>query len=150
MGQSLVKNYIHIVFSTKYRNPLIYPPYEYELHNYLDGICRNLECLPIAVGGYTDHIHILCMLSKKIALMNLIERIKSHSSKWMKTKDDSLKNFYWQNGYGVFSVDPKGVNRVAAYINNQHGHHYKKNFQKEYLNLLNKNKVTFDERYIWK
>ena len=71
MGQSLVKNYVHIVFSTKYRQPLIQPPYEAELHGYLGGICKNLECHPIQIGGYTDHIHILCMLSKKIALMKL-------------------------------------------------------------------------------
>ena len=95
MGQSFVINYIHIVFSTKYRQKLIYPSYEKELHNYISGICRNMECLPLAVGGYTDHIHILCMLSKKIALMELVEKVKSHSSKWMKTKDESLKNFYW-------------------------------------------------------
>jgi REP element-mobilizing transposase RayT len=75
MGQSLVKNYIHIVFSTKNRQPLIHPPVEEELHTYLGGICNNLDCTAIKVGGYTDHIHILCMLSKKIALIKLIEEI---------------------------------------------------------------------------
>lgn len=85
MGQSLVKNYLHIVFSTKYRQPFIYEPVEQELHAYLGGICKNLECHPIKIGGYIDHIHILCMLSKKIALMKLLEEVKSHSSKWMKT-----------------------------------------------------------------
>ena len=69
MGQSLVKNYIHIVFSTKHREPLIDESIENELHAYLGGICKNLECTPIKIGGYSDHIHILCMLSKKIALM---------------------------------------------------------------------------------
>ena len=68
MGQSLVKNYIHIVFCTKYREPLIHPPLESELHSYLAGICNKLECHPVIVGGYTDHIHILCMLSKKNSL----------------------------------------------------------------------------------
>ena len=72
MGQSLVKNYIHIVFSTKHRAPTIAPPHEEELHNYPGGICKNLECQPIKVGGFTDHVHILCMLSKKIALMKLL------------------------------------------------------------------------------
>jgi putative transposase len=98
MGQSLVKNYIHIIFSTKHRQPIILPEYENELHSYLGGTCKNLDCQPIKVGGYTDHIHILCMLSKKIALMKLLEELKSHSSKWMKTKDELLKNFYWQDG----------------------------------------------------
>ena len=80
MGQSLVKNYLHLVFSTKHRQPLIHPPVEAELHAYLGGICNRLECQCIKVGGYTDHIHILCMLSKKIALMKLVEEVKSHSS----------------------------------------------------------------------
>jgi putative transposase len=95
MGQSLVKNYLHIVFSTKHSQPLIHKPYNEELYNYLGGICRDLECYPVIVGGHIDHVHILCMLSKKIALMKLLEEVKSHSSKWMKPKAESLANFYW-------------------------------------------------------
>lgn len=149
MGQSLVKNYIHIVFSTKHREQLIQPPYEEELHGYLGGICNNLDCPAIKVGGYTDHVHILCMLSKKIALMKLLEEIKSHSSKWMKTKDDKLQNFYWQDGYGAFSVNPSEVDTVIAYIANQHEHHVQKTFQDEYRAFLKKYKVEYDERYVW-
>src|ERR1700733_4463276 len=104
MSQSLVKNYIHIVFSTKYRQHLIHETVEEELYAYLGGVCKIFECNPIKIGGFTDHVHILCMLSKKIALMELLEEVKSHSSKWMKTKEDNLKNFYWQDGYGAFSV----------------------------------------------
>jgi REP element-mobilizing transposase RayT len=128
MGQSLVKNYIHLVFSTKYREPLIYEPVETELYAYLAGICKNLECQPIKIGGYTDHVHILCMLSKKIALMKLLEEVKCHSSKWIKTMGDDYKNFYWQDGYGAFSVNYKGVHRVIDYIANQKAHHSKKYF----------------------
>ena len=149
MGQSLVKNYIHIVFSTKYREPLIYPPHEEELHKYLGGTCKELDCQPIKVGGFSDHVHILCMLSKKIALMKLLEEVKSHSSKWMKTKDESLSNFYWQDGYGVFSVNPAEVDKVIAYISNQHEHHNKKTFQDEYRAILKKYNVEYDERYVW-
>ncbi len=149
MGQSLVKNYIHIVFSTKHRQPFISTAYENELHNYLGGICKNLECQPIKIGGYTDHVHILCMLSKKIALMKLLEEVKSHSSKWMKTKDESMKNFYWQDGYGAFSVNPSEVDTVIAYITNQHEHHSKKTFQDEYRVFLKKYHVEYDERYVW-
>ena len=149
MGQSLVKNYLHIVFSTKHREPLIYPPYEEELHNYLAGICKNLECPPIKIGGYTDHVHILCMLSKKIALMTLLEKVKGNSSKWMKTRDSSLENFYWHDGYGAFSVDPSNMDRVIGYIANQHEHHSKASFQDEYRGMLIKNNVEFDERYVW-
>src|SRR4051794_26166020 len=110
MGQSLVKNYLHIIFSTKYRQPLIHEVIENELYAYLGGICKNLECHPIKIGGYTDHVHILCMLSKKLTLIKL--QVKSHSSKWMKTKGDNLKNFYWQDGYGAFSVNPAEVDAV--------------------------------------
>ena len=149
MGQSFVKNYIHIVFSTKHRAHMIVPPYEEELHSYLGGVCKNLECQPIKIGGYTDHIHILCMLSKKIALMKLLEEVKSHSSKWIKTKDESLSNFYWQDGYGAFSVNPSEVDRVIAYISNQHEHHKKKTFQDEYRTFLKKYKVEYDKRYVW-
>jgi len=149
MGQSLVKNYIHIVFSTKYREPLIHPPIEAELHSYLGGICNKLDCQVIKVGGYTDHIHILCMLSKKIALMKLLEELKSHSSKWIKTKGDKYHNFYWQNGYGVFSVKPSEIDTVAAYITNQHEHHSKQTFQDEYRFFLEKYYVEYNDKYVW-
>jgi putative transposase len=109
IGQSLVKNYMHLVFSIKYREPLIHPPVEDELHAHLAGICKNLECPAIKVGGYTDHIHILCMLSKKIALMKLMEVLKANSSKWIKTKGAAYENFCWQNGYGAFSVNPAEI-----------------------------------------
>lgn len=149
MGQSLVQNYLHIVFSTKHREPLIYPPYEQELHAYLGGTCKELECPVLIVGGYTDHIHILCMLSQKIALMTLVQKVKAASSKWMKTKDKSLENFFWQDGYGAFSVNPSEVDVVIQYIKNQHVHHKKKNFKEEYTAFLKKYDVTFDDRYVW-
>lgn len=149
MAQSLVKNYIHIVFSTKNRQPLILPSVESELYSYLGGICKNLECQPIMIGGYLDHVHVLCLLSKKLALIKLLEEMKSHSSKWMKTKDDRLKEFYWQNGYGAFSVNPTEVDVAIAYIQHQHEHHRKKTFQEEYRAFLEKYKIEYDERYVW-
>ena len=149
MGQSLVKNYIHIIFSTKLRAPLILESIENELYSYIGGICKQLECYPVKIGGYIDHIHILCMLSKKIPLMKLLEEIKAHSSKWIKTKDDTLKKFYWQNGYGAFSVNPYEVDKVIAYIENQKEHHRKKTFQEEYRAFLKKYNVKFDEKYVW-
>jgi REP element-mobilizing transposase RayT len=128
---------------------MIIPPYEEELHSYLGGICKNLDCQPIKIGGYTDHIHILCMLSKKIALMKLLEEVKSHSSKWMKTKSETLSEFYWQDGYGAFSVNPSEVDTVIAYIANQHEHHRQMSFQDEYRAFLKKYKVEYDERFVW-
>ena len=149
MGQSLAKNYIHIVFSTKHRAPLIKETIQHELYSYIGGICKNLECFPLRIGGVADHIHILCMLSKKIPLMKLIEEIKSHSSKWIKTKGEDHKTFYWQNGYGAFSVNPAQIEIVSAYINNQAEHHAKKTFMSEYRTFLEEYKMEYDERYVW-
>ena len=149
MGQSLVKNYMHIVFSTRHRQPQILPSIESDLHSYLGGICNNLECHPVKIGGYTDHIHILCLLSKHLTLVDLLGKIKSHSSRWMKTKDERLKDFYWQDGYGAFSVNPTEVDVVKAYIERQHEHHQQKTFQDEYRAFLKKYKVEYDERYVW-
>jgi len=149
MGQSLVKQYIHIIFSTKRQEPLILNSIENELFAYIGGICKNLECFPIIVGGYKNHIRVLCLLSKRIALMKLVEEIKSHSSKWIKTKDSQLKNFYWQSGYGAFSVSSSQVEIVKNYIENQHNHHKVKTFQEEYIEFLNSNQIEFDQRYLW-
>ena len=149
MPQSLVKNYLHITFSTKYRQPLIKPDIEDKLHAYLGGICRQLQCPPIIVGGYDDHVHILCLLSQKIALMKLMEEVKGHSSKWMKTIGETFTDFYWQNGYGAFSVNPAEIQVVIDYISNQRAHHKKVTFQDEYVAFLKKYKVEYDERYLW-
>ncbi len=89
------------------------------------------------------------MLSKKIALIKLVEEIKSHSSKWIKTKGNAHENFYWQNGYGAFSVNPSEVDTVIKYIANQHEHHAKKTFQEEYYAFLKKYHVEYDEQYVW-
>lgn len=149
MPQSLVKNYIHITFSTKYRFPFIDKNIKNELFSYLGGICKNLECNPIIVGGYKDHVHILCMLSRKIALMKLIEEVKSHSSKWIKTKGAKYQKFYWQRGYGAFSVNPAEISVVENYILQQEEHHRKKTFQNEYRAFLKKYKIEYDEKYLW-
>ena len=149
MGQSLVQNYMHIVFSTKHRQPLITGEIEEELHKYIGGICNRLDCQVLIVGGYVNHIHILCMLSKKIALVKLLEEVKSHSSKWVKTKGKKYEKFYWQDGYGAFSVNPSQVDVVIDYIKNQHIHHQKKTWESEYRSFLIKYNVAYDEKYVW-
>lgn len=149
MGQSLAKNYLHIIFSTKHRSALIDEFIEPELHSYLGGICNELQSFPIKIGGYRDHVHILCMLSKKIALIKLLEELKSHSSKWIKTKKDRYKNFFWQDGYGAFSVSPSETEKVKGYIEKQHQHHKTITFQEEYRQILTMHQIEFDERYVW-
>jgi REP element-mobilizing transposase RayT len=149
MGQSLVQTYVHLVFSTKHRKPLIIPPFEDELHNYLGGVCNELNCQSIIVGSYTDHVHILYKQSQKIALMKLVEEVKKRSSKWIKEKHPLLSNFYWQNGYAAFSVDPKNMDGLISYIANQHEHHSKNDFQNELRSMLIEHFVEFDEKYVW-
>jgi len=131
------------------RYPFIDQEIEEELFSYLGGICKSLECFPVIVGGYKDHIHILCILSRKIALMKLVEELKSRSSKWIKTKGLRYQKFYWQRGYGVFSVSERAVEIVKSYIKNQSQHHIKKTFKEEYSDFNSSNKIEFDERYIW-
>ncbi|MBZ9627764.1 IS200/IS605 family transposase [Psychroflexus sp. CAK57W] len=149
MGQSLVKNYIHIVFSTKYRKHLIDEEIQEELFAYLGGVCNQLECYPIKIGGYTNHVHILCKLSQKVLLMTLLNKLKSNSSKWIKTKGKRYSQFYWQDGYGAFSVNPSQVGIVINYIANQKQHHKMKTFKSEYRAFLHKYNVDYDERYVW-
>src|SRR5438874_1996001 len=149
MSQSLVKNYIQIIFSTKHRLPIIDEAIEHELHSYLGGICKKLDCQPIKINGYYDHVHILCMLFKKITLIKLLEEVKSDSSRWIKTRSPVYSIFYWQDGYGGFSVTPDQVDNVIEYISNQKVHHKTVSFQDEYRALLKQFNVAYDERYVW-
>ena len=137
MSQSLVSIYLHIIFSTKHRQPFITSEIEPVIHEYLGGICNNLNCQVIIAGGYTDHVHILCKLGKAITVVDLVKKVKANSSKWVKTKGIKYSDFYWQDGYGAFSVSPKEVKNVIRYIENQHEHHRKISFQDEYRQILN-------------
>lgn len=119
------------------------------LFEYLGGICRGLECNPIITGGHQDHVHILCLLSRKISQMKMLEEVKKQSSKWIKTKGEAYSNFYWQDGYGIFSVNPSEIDIVVKYISNQDEHHKRRNFQDEFRAFLEKYKVDFDERFVW-
>jgi putative transposase len=149
MSQSLANNYVHIVFSTKNREPFIEPAFENELFSLVGNECNKLECTPIVIGGHLDHLHILCMLSKKVALMNLIKEVKGHSSYLFKRQTSALDAFYWQNGYGAFSVSPTDIDRISAYIANQKTHHQSLTFQDEYRMMLKKYRIEYDERYVW-
>jgi len=149
MPQSLSKVYVHITFSTKNRQFLIDDHIETSLFEYLGGICKGMECNPIKVGGYRDHVHVLCLLSRKVAQMKLLEELKKQSSKWIKTKGESYSNFYWQDGYGIFSVNPKEIDIVVKYIDNQKDHHKKTGFQDELRAFLIQYKMEFDEKYLW-
>ena len=149
MPQSLSKVYIHITFSTKNRDPSIDENVRQDLWTYLGGICKSLECNPVRIGGYNDHIHICCLLSRKVAQVQLLEELKTGASKWIKTKGTRYGHFHWQDGYGVFSVNPSEVEKVVEYIDGQAEHHKTRTFQEELLKFLKKYKVDYDERYLW-
>jgi putative transposase len=148
MSQSFVQFYTHIVFHTKDSLTLMHEDIEDELYSYLGGILKNLKSIPIRIGGTSDHVHILCTLPKTLALADLLEEIKKSSSKWIKTKGERYKSFYWQDGYGGFSVSSFHVDVIKNYISNQKKHHKKVTFLEEYKKLLDEYGVPYDEKYL--
>lgn len=150
MPQSLAAVYVHIVFSTKDRRPLIQPKgLRAELHAYLGEICDHLGCAPIIVGGVDDHVHILARQSRTIAMADWVQKLKTGSSSWIKTRSPDLRHFSWQGGYGAFSVGSDGVDRVRAYIGDQEEHHRVVSFQDEFRKLLEAHGLDWNEKYVW-
>ena len=149
MAQSLSKVYVRLTFSTKNRAPLIDKEIKPRLMEYLGGICKQLNCIPLQTGGTKDHVHILCLLSKNITQIKLVEEVKKSSSKWIKTIAPNYRSFYWQDGYGIFSVNPSEVEVVIDYIKNQEEHHRKRTFREEFLVFLKKYNVDYNEQYLW-
>ena len=150
MGQSLVQNYMHIIFSTKNRIKYLKSQRQLEIFKYIGSLCNEKRCQVIKVGGYEDHIHILCLLDKNIALVDLIRFVKTNSSRWIKTRFPELNLFSWQEGYGAFSINPQQSDAVIGYIEDQENHHHKVSFQNELIYFLKKYKQNYDERYIWR
>jgi putative transposase len=149
MPQSVFKFLAHIVFSTKNRADLIAPEIEDELFKYIHGIVENNAAKLIIGRGTANHIHLLVSLPKKIDVPELIGDIKRDSSSWIKRKDARFSDFYWQRGYGAFSIGQSQVETVINYIKNQKEHHKKQDFKDEYRALLRKYEVDYDERYVW-
>lgn len=149
MPQSLSVVIVHIVFSTKDRFPFINPEIRSSLHAYLATVSRNAGCECYRVGGVADHVHLAVRLSRTITIADLVEALKTSTSKWMKTQSPDLDTFAWQRGYGAFSVAPGDLDAVVTYIANQEEHHRTKTFQDEYRAFLVKYGVDFDERYVW-
>ncbi len=149
MGQSLVKNLIHLVFSTKHREPRISEDVAPDLWKYQAGIFKKWESPAFAIGGVEDHIHALSSLSKNHPLKRVVEEVKKGSSSWMKSDGARDAEFYWQNGYAAFSVSQSIVEDVKRYIKNQREHHRKMTFQDELRALFERHQVEYDERYVW-
>jgi REP element-mobilizing transposase RayT len=147
VAQSLSRILVHLVFSTKNREPTVHSDLRQRLHAYLVGCFRNLECPSLQTGGTADHVHALLMLSRTASIADVAEQLKKSSSKWM--KQQGVATFAWQAGYGAFSIGESQVPALVRYIVKQEEHHRRVTFQDELRRLLNRYNVTYDERYVW-
>jgi len=149
MPQSLSSIIVHLIFSTKNREPFITPAIETELHPYMARILRTCGSPSLALNGSVDHVHILFSLARVIAIADLVEEVKADSSKWIKTKGREFRNFHWQRGYGAFSVGQSQIVAVKRYIARQKEHHKKFTFEEEYRKFVKAYGIEYDERYVW-
>ncbi len=149
MAQTLVSLLVHVIFSTKNREPFITPEIEPELFAYIGGILKNNESRLLNAGRTTDHVHLLVSQSKNIALSVLMKDVKQGSSLWIKTKGNIFRNFHWQDGFGGFSIGRSNVANLKKYIANQKEHHRNRSFQEELVQFLNAYGIAYDERYLW-
>jgi len=149
MAQSLSKVVLHIIFSTKDRQSWLDSDVRPRMHAYLATVCRDLGAELVRVGGVADHVHIVTTLPRTLSQAQMIERIKKVSSKWIKTLDARYRGFFWQRGYGAFSVSPSQLDAVLQYVDTQQEHHRTRSFQEEYRELLRWHGIDFDELYVW-
>ena len=149
MGNSYISLYIHYIFSTKERLPLIVPEIQDRLWSYMGGVARQNNMKALAVGGMPDHIHILMSLPGTLSISKAIQIIKGNSSKWINETFEIPGRFSWQKGYGAFSINISILQDTIRYIENQAVHHRRKSFKEECLDFLTKNEVPYDERYVW-
>ena len=149
MPQSLSSVLVHLVFSTKNREPFIRAPIESQLHAYATTVLKNANCPAMTMNGTADHLHVLFNLSRTLTIADIVEELKTSTSKWLKTKGPSLRGFQWQAGYGAFSVSQSNADQVVDYIRRQREHHQQLSFQDELRALFRKHDVPFDEQYVW-
>ena len=149
MPQSYTCLHYHLVFSTKNRVPAITPEIEPRLWEYLGGIVRGLGGIPIQIGGVEDHVHLLVTLRQEPALSAMLRDLKAGSSGWVHDTFPHVREFWWQTGYGAFTVSHSNIDAVKAYIANQREHHQKQTFKDEFRELLTRHGIEFDEMYLW-
>jgi len=150
MGHTYHCHYTHVVFAVKDRMPLLSTDIRERLYPYLFGIAREHESTLKIAGGTTDHVHLLVSFPPKIALADLVREVKAGSSRWIHDTFSNVPGFSWQEGYGAFSVSFSNLEAVRRYIENQEEHHRKQTAAEEFIALLKKHGIPFDERYLWK
>ena len=139
----------HIIYSTKYRKPTIRTEWQDDLYGYIGGIVRDQNGTLLKVGGIEDHVHLLAKLSPTISISDVLQKIKSNSSRWINERSDVTRKFEWQSGYAAFSVSESQMPSVDDYIANQAERHRKKSFEEEFLAILQKHNIEFDMRYVF-
>ena len=151
MPQSLAQIYIHLVFSTKSRTPWLRDDdVRGQLNAYIATILRDrLDSPSLIINGVEDHLHALFRLSRRFAVMKVVQDAKTETSKWLKRQLSSAEDFAWQAGYGAFSVSASSVEDVTKYIRNQSQHHQRMSFQDEFRELCRRHGLELDERYAW-
>ena len=149
MASTLTNLLYHLVFSTKNRFPMIKESLTSECHAYLGGIAKKEGCIPLAIGGMPDHVHVILKCEPTLALSDLVRTVKGSSSKWINEHYDVGGRFSWQEGYGAFTVSESQLQATINYVKNQERHHSQQGFQDEYRKLLDKHGVNYDERYLW-
>ena len=147
---SYISSYFHCVFSTKERRRLITPELRERLWPFLGGVARQNKMKAIEIGGVADHVHILLSLPSTMAVAKALQLIKGGSSKWIHETFPEHRLFAWQEEYGAFSVSVSQLDKTIEYIKGQEVHHRKMTFQEEFLALLKKHRIEYDERYLWK
>src|SRR5207249_7845616 len=148
-SMSYVSAYFHCVFSTKERQPTISPQLRDRLWPFLGGIARQNGMKAIEIGGMPDHVHILLSLPSTLTIAKALQLIKGGSSKWVHETFPVHRLFAWQEKYGAFSVSESRVDAIVQYIKGQSEHHRKMTFQEEFVALLKKHRIEYDERYLW-
>ena len=149
MAQSLAKIYVHLIFSTKDRSRTLSDEVRPDLHAYMGGTFKGLGCSPIEINTEPDHLHALFLLARTEALSDVVGHLKKSSNDWLRSRGPQFERFFWQAGFGAFSVSQSQVEDVRAYIRNQREHHRVKSFQEELRAFLKAYEVEFDERYLW-
>ena len=148
MPSTHVSLHYHVVFATKDREPWFPPSLRRRLHEYLGGVVRHLNGVAHAVGGTGDHLHIAMGLKATHCLADVMREIKSESSRWIH-EELRLAGFAWQEGYGAFTFGAQDRDSVCRYVLDQEEHHRVKTFQQEYMQMLQRGMVEYEERYLW-
>ena len=149
MASSLVKIDLHIIFHVKSTSVVMRHEDLPRIFQYIGGVIKELGGIPFIVGGVCDHIHILTTLPKSLALTDFIRDIKANSSKWIKEIDVRYSRFFWQDGYGAFSVSPSLIEKTISYIRHQEEHHKSRTFEEEYKLFLEAYGITYDTKYVF-